>query len=50
MLDSFYHRMLRSLKITFLHESVMLLPSFTQRFNGCHYVIFTFSKQAFNDA
>ena len=44
MLNSFYHRILRLLKITFWHENVMLLPSFTQHFNGCHFVIFTYSK------
>ena len=38
MLDSFYHRALKLLKIAFWRENVKILPSFTLRYNGGHYV------------
>ena len=37
MLCSIYH-MTFKLKIAFLRENVMILPSFTQRYNGRHNV------------
>ena len=39
MLDSFYHMTLKLLKTHFLARKHRDLPSFTQRYNGRHYVI-----------
>ena len=38
MLDSIYQMICNNLKITFLRENAKILPSFTQHYNGCHYV------------
>ena len=39
MLDSIYHTTLKLLKITFWRENIKILPPFTQRYNGRHYVL-----------
>ena len=40
MLDSIYHMTLKSLiNYIFWIDSDKILPSFTQRYNGSHYVI-----------
>ena len=39
MLDSMYNKTVKLLKNhIFLHENVKILPSFTQRFNGCNII------------
>ena len=40
MFDSIYHMTLKfyTLKITFRRENIKIVPSFTQRYNGHHYV------------
>ena len=39
MLDSIYHMTLKLLKkYNFWHEKIKILPSFTQQYNGIHYV------------
>ena len=39
MIDSIYQRTLKLLKYhIFGMKKVKILPSFTQRYNGCHYV------------
>ena len=38
MLEYFYHMTLKVLKIKFRRKSVKILPYFTQRYNGRHYV------------
>ena len=39
MLDSIYHMTLKLLKnCIFLRENIKILPSFTQRYSGCHKV------------
>ena len=39
MLDSIYHMTLKLIKIAFWRKNVMILPYFTQRFNGLHTVM-----------
>ena len=36
MIDSIYHMTLKK-NLHFLTENVRIYPSFTQRYNGCHY-------------
>ena len=39
MLDSIHHMPLELVKKSyFWHENIKILPSFTQLYNGCHYV------------
>ena len=38
MLDSIDHMTLKYLDIAFWHEDFKILPSFTQRYNGCNFV------------
>ena len=38
LFDSIYCMALMLLKIVFWRENVKILPSFSQRYNGCHYV------------
>ena len=39
-LYSIYHMALKLIKITFLLENIIILPSLTQRYNRRHYVTF----------
>ena len=39
MLDSIYHMTLKGLKVTSGRANVKILPTFTQRYNGRHYVL-----------
>ena len=45
MLDSIYHMASNYLKLDFWLDNVQILPSFTQRYNGRHYVAYTIYKQ-----
>ena len=39
MVDSFYHRTFKSLKkLHFWRDNLKIVPSSTQRYDGCHYV------------
>ena len=39
MLDSIYHMALELLNKQFWHENVKISLYFTQRYNGCHYIM-----------
>ena len=45
MLDSIYHMASNYLKLDFWLDNVQILPYFTQRYNGRHYVAYTIYKQ-----